>query len=100
MNGTFTFLIEHDIPDAEEYYLGGNELAGEVHLFTNYEEKGVFTHWFKPNIIYAESFLLDVECNDICKCTVKKREEVECKIAVEVEFLEENLKENYGYHSD
>ena len=35
VNGTFTFLIEHDIPDAEEYYLGGDELAGEVHLFTN-----------------------------------------------------------------
>ena len=39
LNGTFTFLIEHDIPDAEKYYLGGNELTGEVHLFTNYEEK-------------------------------------------------------------
>jgi len=101
VNGTFTFSITRDIPSIEEDYVGGPELAGEVHLFTNYEEKATsYTHWFGQGTTFSESFFLDVECDDQCKCKVRKREELKCKIIAEVEFLEKDLKQNYGFHND
>ena len=72
VNCTFTFSIERDILSTEEDYVGGSELAGEVHLFTNYEKKVTYTHWFGQGTTFSESFFLDVEWGDLCNCKVKK----------------------------
>jgi len=107
----FEFKIEHYFSSKELYYSRDHIMPGEFTLWINGQDKGTYSHEVSQlndthiadntiNPDYDSQIFLDVECDDLCVCTVAKRDKVTCEIKARVQFSKKKFLPYYGHHSD
>jgi len=107
----FQFKIEHYFSMFETYYPMDHMMPGDLTLWINGQNKGTYSHEVSKtttthladntiNPDYTSEIYLDVECDDLCVCTVAKRNEAACEIKARVQFAKKKFLPYEGHHSD
>jgi len=112
--GRYAFILRHRFHEWEKYYYEiDHEIVGKLTISKNNLAIGTYSHNSTNgtdthiggyiNVAYQDILIVDVECDDDCRCTQIERE-IEmtsiCPIRAEIRYPLINNDTEFGYHNN